>query len=384
LGVDDWAFRKGQRYGTVLVDLENQCPVDLLPDREPSSLVAWLQDHPGVEIISRDRGDCYTKAATEGAPEAIQVADRFHLMQNLREALARLIARHSKEVCDVVRQRADHQADTDIPNETALISCNESITETKAPTLASQSRRDRYSEVMTLYEQGISQREIATRLHLSRSTVRRFVQSGSYPERATRPSTSHADGCAGYLWDRWKQGCHNVKQLTKEIQDRGFTASYYSVRRRVSAWRKHADASRDSPPAPANKESPNQLSWLVFRNDADLTMDQRVFKESVLDQCPEIAAGWKIANGFIELFSVKVGNNLPVWIDEAMHASVPRELRNFAKGVLRDSSAIAAAIMLPWSNGQTEGQVNRLKTLKRQMYGRGAFDLLRLRFLAGA
>lgn len=110
LGVDDWAFRKGQRYGTVLIDLENNCPVDLLPDRESDSLKKWLQDHPGVEIISRDRGDCYIKGATEGAPDAIQVADRFHLMQNLREALARVIERHSKQVRSIAKQQKGRQA----------------------------------------------------------------------------------------------------------------------------------------------------------------------------------------------------------------------------------------------------------------------------------
>ncbi|TWU51562.1 ISL3 family transposase [Rubripirellula reticaptiva] len=381
LGVDDWAFRKGQRYGTVLVDRENNCVVDLLPDRDPNSLVVWLQNHPGVEIISRDRGDCYIKGATEGAPQATQVADRFHLMQNLREALARVIARHSKQV----REAAQQQSKCPI-NPVVLSDPGNQIrkippSETQLPSFASQRRQDRYREVMALYHQGISQREIAIRFNLSRSTVRRFVQSGSYPERAPRPSHSHADGCVEYLWERWKQGCQNVTQLTKEIRERGFTASYYSVRRRVSSWRNGIETTSKSPPARTNIESPNQLSWMVFKDDLNLTKDQRTFKDRVFGQCPEIAEAWRIATGFIHLFKRKAGHDLPAWIDAASHDTTPRELRSFAKGILRDSSAIAAAIALPWSNGQTEGQVNRLKTLKRQMYGRGAFDLLRIRYL---
>jgi len=238
--------------------------------------------------------------------------------------------------------------------------------------------------VTTLHQQGIPQREIARRLNITRATVRRFIQADCYPERATRPSSSHADSCVDYLWGRWKEGCHNITQLTNEITERGFIASYHSVRRRVSQWRRNVDPQSKSPPVRSNRESPKQLSWMVFKTDESLSDDDRSFKATVFEQCPEVAKGWSVASGFIDLFKRKVGQDMQAWLDCAMHATVPKELRNFAKGILRDSSAIVAAITLPWSNGQTEGQVNRLKTLKRQMYGRGSFELLRQRFLSAA
>lgn len=355
LGIDDWAFRKGQRYGTVLIDLENNRPVDLLPDRNSDSVKKWLQDRPGVEIISRDRGDCYIKGASEGAPGAIQVADRFHLMQNLREALARLFERHSKQVGAAVRQHAGCKADFDVDRRNHSIADNEQSVDTKTKSMASQRRFERYSDVIALSQQGIPQREIVRRLNINRATVRRFIQADSYPERKTRPSTSHADPCVDYLWARWKEGCHNVKQLTKEIIERGFIASYYSVRRRVSQWRRNVNAQSKTPPVRTKMESPKQLSWMVFKADQDLSDDDRSIKALVFEQCPEVAKGWNIASAFIHLFKKKIGQDMRPWLDSALQENAPNELRSFAKGILRDFPAVVAAITLPYSNGQTEG-----------------------------
>lgn len=386
LGVDDWAFRKGQRYGTVLVDLEGKCPVDLLPDRESESLAAWLQEHPGVEIISRDRGDCYIKGATDGAPKATQVADRFHLMQNLREALGRLVDRHSKQVRAIAKRlnesSEEFNASCDETRDAPTVSDQNELSDSQGP--SSNRRRERYDEVMELHTQGTSQREIARRLGIHRSTVRIYIESEGCPERATRKYSSHADACASYLWSRWKQGCRNAKQLTQEIQAQGFNASYYSVRRRVSQWR-GKESNESNPPVPRPKAvSPKQVSWLLIKDETKLSNVDKTLKSLIFDQCPEIEVGCRIASGFRDLFKRKVGHEIEGWLDHAMDTTSPKELRSFAKGVKRDASAIVAAITLPWSNGQTEGQVNRLKTLKRQMYGRGAFDLLRVRFLGAS
>jgi len=196
----------------------------------------------------------------------------------------------------------------------------------KTKSVASQKRRERYLEVTTLYQQGIPQREIARRLNITRSTVRRFVQADEYPERTTRPSSSHADPCVDYLWERWKEGCHNVMQLTNEITERGFRASYYSVRRRVSQLRRNAEAHSKSLPVRTNQKSPKQLSWMVFKTDEDLSDDDRSFKAMVFEQCPEVAKGWSIASGFIDLFKRKVGQHMQTWLEGAMHETVPKEL----------------------------------------------------------
>jgi transposase len=384
LGVDDWAFRKGQTYGTILIDMERGIPIELLPDRDAETFKQWLQDHPGIEIISRDRGDCYVKGATEGAPQAVQVADRFHLTQNLREALSRLLDRSSKQVRSAVDQIVEECNDIPVDDGQLSVPANVANSSVASESLASQNRRELYEAVMALHKQGNSKREIARRLRINRATVRNFVQSDGCPERAKRRYSSQSDPCADYLWARWNQGCHNVRQLTNEVRAKGFTASYYSIRRRVSKWRKSMNATLKPPPKRSAKMSPKQISWLVFKDESQLSEFERSLKAAVFSNCAEIERGWEIACDFLRLFKNRVADGLTRWLENATDPSVPKELQRFAFGIKRDCAAVLAAITLPWNNGQTEGHVNRLKTIKRQMYGRGNFDLLRLRVLQGS
>src|SRR5262249_23079590 len=125
VGIDDWAWRKGQRYGTVVVDLERSDVIDLLPDRDADTAAAWLKAHPGVEVISRDRSAAYAQAATEGASQAEQVADRWHLLKNLREAVERVLERHSAVVDAALKTTetpADPTRDAAVPESGAATS----------------------------------------------------------------------------------------------------------------------------------------------------------------------------------------------------------------------------------------------------------------------
>lgn len=377
LAVDDWAFRKGQRYGTVLVDLERGQPVDLLPDRNANSLKAWLQGNPGVEIISRDRADCYINGATEGAPEAIQVADRFHLVKNLRKSLARLIDRHEKTVRSGFEQLSRDNSDPEPIQQTTHIEADR-LPPTR-PSLATEKRQQLYNAVIELHQQGVSMREIARRLGIHRETVGKFIHLGA--ERSQRSYQRTTDPCVDYLWKRWKQGCQNARQLTREIQELGFAVSCYSIRLRVARWRRGLSAESSSLPPDLGKPSSTRLSWLLFKVDSQLTESERTLKSEVFSQCPEIKVGWTVASEFLSLLKTHVEERFADWLNRAVDPSVPRELRRFANGIKRDAAAVLAAIKLPWSNGQAEGQINRLKTVKRQMYGRAGFDLLRLRFL---
>jgi transposase len=385
LGVDDWALRRGQRYGTILVDLERHRPIDLLPERSSEAFRDWLLAHPGVEIISRDRGDYYIKGATAGAPEASQVADRWHLLHNLQEALVRLVDRYPQELRAACKAaRSDASALSPKP---ALATNGEVLPPQAEQTRAEQVREarrarriERYQQVIELHQQKIPLRDIARRLELHRSTVRHWVLAGSFLERATRHRASHVDPWIDFLKSRWAEGCQNAAALTAELRKQGFDGSYNMVRRRVAKWRK-SDGRSDRPKQTAGfrRLSPKTMAWLMLTSPQALEPEQLILVQRFFEQCPAAEQVSRLGRRFAEMVRHQRADDLDDWLKQA--ASAPHELRQYAAGLVDDLSAVRAALSLPWSNGQTEGQVNRLKLVKRQMYGRANFDLLRRRFL---
>ena len=230
LGVDDWALRRGQRYGTIFCDLEQHRPIDLLPERSGEVLSTWLGDHPGVEVVSRDRGDAYAKGARVGAPKAVQVADRWHLLHNLYETLVGTAGRYSKQVREAAQavsiQQSKVQETSDLPTPMTIQGPRPPPVPTKTTRSEQlkqrhrQQRLARYEQVMALHRRGLPLRVIARQLGMHRRTVRRFVQAGSFPERAARESSSRVDPYEPYLRQRWDQGCHNAAKLTLELTSR--------------------------------------------------------------------------------------------------------------------------------------------------------------------
>lgn len=219
LGVDDFAFRRGRTYGTLLVDLQSHHPVDLLPDRSAETLAEWLRQHPGVELISRDRSTEYLRGATEGAPQAQQVLDRWHVLKNLREAVERFFNRLSAHL----------RALALLPKQTPLR--QKRTTSERARSAGARLRRlARYEQVTALSQQGGSVLGIAKQLTMSRQTVRKFLQAASFPEwsQATR-TKSALDPYRPYLAQRWQQGCQTTTELWQELQARGFSGSWMMV-----------------------------------------------------------------------------------------------------------------------------------------------------------
>jgi transposase len=387
LGVDDWAKRKRHAYGTILVDLERHRPVDLLPDREPTSLANWLRDHPGVEIITRDRSSDYAQGAAEGAPHAVQVADRWHLLGNWREALQRLLERHPEQLRAAAKQVAD--ATTTAQTETsgeATVALSEP--DSQASSLETESPRPRsaaevrFEEIQALRQAGWSQRAIARKLRLHRRTVQRYARATTVPERGRGPqSISSVLPYLQYLRKRWSEGCHNRLQLWKELQTQGYRGSYSSVHRALARF-PHPRQGRAI--APRSGEAPrlsaSQAAWLLVRPAEDLTAQEEAKRTALCEKCSAAAIAYPLSQRFGQMVRARQAEKLDLWFTEAA-ASTVAELRNFAASLRRDEPAVRAALTLPWSNGQVEGQVNRLKTIKRQMYGRGHFDLLRRRVL---
>jgi transposase len=382
LGVDDWALRKGRRYGTLLVDQEQHRPIDLLPDRTAETLAAWLQEHPGVEIATRDRAGAYADGIRRGAPAAEQVADRFHVLVNLRDALARFLSRKHAAVQAAARDAAP----TEPPTDGATVPAKASPALTR-PAREQQNRRAqrvaRYEAVRRLQAEGVGLREIGRRLHLARKTVRRFAYAESFPERQPRPpQPTLFTPYEAYLRRRWAEGCHTATVLWQEVRARGFRGGYSAFAGHLKHWRDHAGGRPGAlPPAP-KPVSAQQASWQLLQPAETLPPEQQAYVQALQERCPEVTRLQQLAHAFVKLVRKRQGAKLTGWLEQAEHSGVP-ELRGFARSLRLDGAAIRAMLRLPWSNGPTEGHINRLKTLKRQMYGRAGWPLLKRRFLLG-
>jgi transposase len=228
LGVDDWAFRKGHRYGTILVDLEQRRPIDLLPERSAEALCAWLQQHPEVEIITRDRGDDMIRGATAGAPQATQVADRWHLLRNLLDALKGTVDRHHTDVKNAAHELASERsaaATSEVLPSTVGDPVAHPAASTVQPRLPEEQqvrrarRVERYEQVQELHRQGLSKRQVARRLGLHRDTVARLVDAVEFPERALRNCRRRTDQFAEHLQRRWAEGRRNAAALFEELKE---------------------------------------------------------------------------------------------------------------------------------------------------------------------
>lgn len=396
LGVDDFALRRGRTYGTILIDLERRRRVDLLPDRRGETLAAWLKEHPGVEILSRDRGGAYADGGRQGASGAQQVADCWHILANLRAALEHLMLREHrvlKETADVLtaaqrpegpEAQTEREPISEPENDAALRSRDQ-----RHAAARREQRVARYEEVRRLRAGGASLRQIADQLGLARGTVRRFVDAEHFPERAARPPyPSMMDQFEPYLRSRWNQGCQNATQLWREIRDMGYSGGRSNVRDRLTRWRQtpapHGRAAERSAahplPPPVLARSPRQMSWLFVLAPECLEPDDRAQLMQFCQLAPHGTEVYALAQEFGRLVRARDAHALDAWLIAAEATALP-ELVSFARGIRRDREAVEAMLTSRWSNGQTEGQVNRLKMIKRQMFGRAKFDLLRQRVL---
>jgi transposase len=385
VGIDDWAWKRGHRYGTIVVDLERGRVIDLLPDRDAATVKRWLAEHPGVEVVSRDRWSAYAQAAAEAAPQATQVADRWHLLKNLREAVERLFERHAGPIAAALAAVAPLQA----PPTPPAVEVSGLDTEPSPPVPAedpkARRRCGRFDRVRELHRQGWSVRQIARDLGLARNTVRRYLRSGRCPDWTPgRPRPTRLSAHRGWLDRRISEGCTNAAELHRELVGRGIRASVSTVRRFVArrlgaAGMRRVRVNAAGPAAPP-VPTPRQLSFEWVRRPSDRRTDEQAHLTAVRGVGGEVAEGLDLADGFAAMVRGRSAGSFDGWLTAAEGADCP-EVRRFAEGVRRDEAAVRAAVGSPWSNGQVEGQVGRLKLIKRAGYGRAGFELLRARVL---
>jgi len=393
IGIDDFAIRKGQTYSTIVIDMDSHRPVDVLPDREADTVARWLAAQPDVEIICRDRGGNYASGATTGAPQAIQVADRWHLWKNLGEAVDKVVFAHRHCLAEPTAED-DMQApqppaqagetETAIGQSTVDDSEPEIQAATPAGTRLVMRTRERYEAIHALRAQGESLRAIGRELQLDRKTVRRFVTAASLEELLAQ-MTSRAgllDDHLPYLQQRWNDGCTTVDVLLAELRQRGYRGGVRTVYRHLQSLRAALPPPKALPaPAPATPKPRRVARWIMTHPDHLSDDDQRRLT-AILDRCPHLQATRAHVGAFATMIRDLRGDRLEEWAERVLTDDLP-PLRTFVNGLRSDLTAVTAGLTLPWSNGPTEGTVCKIKALKRQMFGRANFDLLRRRILLG-
>jgi transposase len=379
LAVDDWAWRRGHRYGTILVDLERNEVVDLLPDRQAETLAAWLRAHPGVEIVARDRAGAYADGIRQGAPDAVQVADRWHLLRNLGDAVRTVVDRQHAEVRKVAKQIAEEAV---VPTDSVAVA----PPHTAKPTVAQQRSQNAYARRCARYEEaarlktaGASLKRIAALIGAERKTVRRWLRAGGAPLwRKPR----RLGGLAPYhdhLDRRWTEGCRNAAQLWRELVTLGFVGRPGTVRQWAAQRRKHEPKAASAPginvvtgePPPAR-----QVARQLMTEDT-LSQSEQNFVSRLILQVPALGECVAAAKRLQSVLRRKSTETLAKVLEGAGNTA----LGSFVSSLRRDLSAVQAALDLPWTTSPAEGQINRLKMLKRTMYGRAGFALLRARVL---
>lgn len=359
VGIDDWAWRRGCRYGSVVCDLERRRIVALLPDRQSETVAAWLRDYPSIDFVARDRGAGYSEAASKGAPQAIQIADRWHLVENASAA-----------ILDVVRQhmRAIREAPASNAVDPLLLTCAE-----RRQWDGFQRRKETRDAVLALTRNGVPIKEVVRQLGLARKTVRQIVRGGGLDIFRTRGNTlePHLATLDAY----WRDGCRNGAELWRRLRHQGFTGS----RRVVAEWasRRRRDEMPGLAKRPRKPLSARQICRLLTVDRDQIPREHAAAMIQIEQGVPALIAARDLVDRFHAMIRQRTPEELDPWIAAARKSA----LSSFAIGIASDRDAVCAALKEPWSNGQTEGQITKLKLVKRQMYGRAKLDLLEARLI---
>ena len=366
--------------GDELQDIGDDLHVDALAAgefNEVKQLRVLLERQRNVEMIDalalRDIANLgQREGARIGAPDAQQVADRFHLILNLSAAVEKVFEERRRElVLPPDEEPAALTTASAYPQ-----------TSTPAPVTQQQQRRqrrlERYNEVVELFGKGYSQKAISRELSIQTKTIRRWLRAGQFPERKPphrRPAkvTEFAD----YLQTRWNEGCHNASRLYHEIRQKGYTGKRSMVARFVSGWRTAGIPTDVQTP---QRIAPKHAAILATRAADQVTEEQQKLFDRIAKQCPDAVPLRQLSIDFRDALSSSEAWRMQGWIELAKRCQFGAMVR-FAYGLQKDIDAVNAAVETSWSTGQVEGQINRLKMIKRQMYGRAGFDLLRARVL---
>lgn len=403
-GIDDWAWRKGFSYGTIVVDLERREVVDVLQERSTAGTANWLSQHPEIEIVSRDRCGLYAQGAREGAPQARQVADRFHLLQNFRQTIEAQLSRADRSGGRPLLPSSHGDggrspAVVGSPRGQPAVADHRQLVR-KAHL---RSRQAIFDHMRMLRDAGTSISDIAKRTGFDRRSIKKWLQQTAPAERRARmPKPCSPLYFRDYLSRRWAEGCVRGRDLFHEIKPRGYSGSFSNLERLLTKWRCTKDNVLVAAPTMAPTIEPTQelapatspavdpaTGWLIspivaaalcMKPRALLTPNQTAMVDALKRASSDFSAMRRLAMRLRGILRSKDAQKLEGWLHDAHHSGI-YAIQRFARTIRRDIDAVRNALTERWSNGQTEGQINRLKTLKRAMYGRASTELLRARML---
>ena len=402
-GLDDWSWRKGCAYGTIVMDLERREVVDVLPDRSAAGTAQWLGQHPEVEIVSRDRCGLYAQGAREGTPQAQQVADRFHLLQNLREAIETQLSRADRPTGRALLPPAKDEGESG----TMIVSSRDvqrDVAEHRQLTRHAhrRSRQAIFDQIHTLHEAGTSIRDIARETGFGPRSIRKWLKFSSPPDRGAKALFTRL--FPGLSVAPLGGGCVRGRKLLHEIKLRGYTGSFSHLERLLAKWRnarstKVVKGVVTAPPCPSLSSAPTiapvpravdpATGWLIspivaaslcIKPRRLLTQGQAAKVDALKSASPDFTAMRGLAIRFRGLLRSKDIRKFDAWLNDAQQSGI-YAMQRFSRTLRRDIDAVRNALIECWSDGQTEGQINRLKTLKRARYGRAGTELLRARML---
>ena len=385
VGIDDWAIARGHRYGTIVVDLERREPIEVFEGRETTSVAEWLRANPTIKVVARDRAGAYSEAVEIALPAAKQVSDRWHLLCNLRNNVERMLHRMEPQLRQAAQQvefGSIPMGRQGLPRGTALQSWQRLSDDRRAARLAL------YEKAMELRAQGRTMKQIGRELGIDQRTASKFIRAGSFPERAARArGPTPLDAHREYIESRVGSGCQSPAPIWREVRARGYTGSRAAVRDRV--LRLLSPQGKDpivrvpvrTMPVPSPRRVFGWLAgWKKLNPDQPRGDEHERFVRALCEIEPSVADVRSLTRQFLGVMHRRRLKEFDRWLKRVEPCGV-KEMRGFAASLRSDLPAVRAAFTLPWSNGQTEGHVNRLKFLKWQMYGRSSVELLRLRVL---
>lgn len=384
LGIDDFGFKRGNAAGTIMVDLESHTVVDLVRGHSTELIADWLRRHPNLEVVARDRSHVCREGVEAGAPEAKQVADRWHLLKNLTEVLEEYLL--SKR--PVLKKAAIPEAESEDGPEQPLQRPYESIEEPARK--RHESLVEQWKEIRRLHLAGARVQDIAYWTGVSRRTVYRYRELAEPPPRREHKKRgSVLDPYADYLVQRWNEGCRSPEKLYEEIREQGYSHSITTVKRLLSNIRYTEEQGKKLSPTPKAKRnsifgaSPTakKVAGLFMRREENLDEGQKKYLERLCDSDTAVADALRLTHEFTAMVRGLEEENLDGWLAEAK-SSEAEVMKKFAAGIRRDFPAVRAGLTESWSTGPVEGYIHKVKLIKRQGYGRADFDLLRARVLA--